>query len=404
MGTHTVPATPAPSRKVPGPLQFFFYTRGDSRLASSRTRAYQYVPVLRSLGHSVRTLVDQPYWDCIIATCSSPIRRLLLVLLQKTFPLFHWYNRLRLLLTVRKDEVVIVQKVLLPSWLLRKIKDRSALLLFDFDDAIFLPKFPGAARRFRLCTSLADGVILENNFNRRHVLPFNENILKITGPVDCRYYTPRADKPSGQCLGWLGSPSTEIYLSLIVEPLRRLLDEFPDAELLLVGATHKPFEHRRIRLVPWSLSAEKDSLTRMDIGLMPLKASDWERGKGGYKALVYMAMEIVPVVTPLEISAEIVEDGITGYHATDKEEWYERLKYLLNSPEQRRSMGRNARNRVLQNYSLEKAAEKLVAFVENLLYGKESSRRKCRTIAPPVSTSPRPCSSLSLDSPRRDLD
>ena len=334
-------------------------------MASSRTRAYQFLPYLQKEGLSIKIIVAEPYLDAIIDMADSKIKKNLLRALRKSFKVFKWWNLLKLLLFSFFSESIIIQKVILPKWFMFLLSKSNQILLFDFDDAIFLNLDPHSLDLFNNTLKICKGVILENDYNAKYVHKFNTNILKITGPIECNYYFPSLSKNNGNVvLGWIGSPSTEKYLNSIMPVIRTLLNEYENLRCLFVGLkSSNVYEHKRIHIYPWNLGNELELLSEMDIGIMPLYNTDWERGKGGYKALVYMSMKIPPVVTPVEILKEIVIDSLNGFHAVNEQQWYDRLKTLIDSPEKRSIMGGNARDTVIKKYSYESSVPPLIGFI-----------------------------------------
>ncbi|MEJ7712383.1 MAG: hypothetical protein WKF84_21640 [Pyrinomonadaceae bacterium] len=93
------------------------------------------------------------------------------------------------------------------------------------------------------------------------------------------------------------------YVYAVEEPLADFLAERPDSELLIV--CDRPPSFKRIpsqswRYVPWSPANEVDLVREMDVGLMPLADTEWERGKCAFKMLSYMAVGRPVVVSPVE--------------------------------------------------------------------------------------------------------
>ena len=90
----------------------------------------------------------------------------------------------------------------------------------------------------------------------------------------------------------------------------------------------------------------------MDVGLMPLDDDIWAKGKCGFKALQYMALQIPPLVSPEGVNKEIVEHGIDGYYCRNSEEWQSYIIKLMNEPQIRKQLGARGREKVANNYSV----------------------------------------------------
>ena len=93
-------------------------------------------------------------------------------------------------------------------------------------------------------------------------------------------------------------------------------------------------------------------IARMDIGIMPLLDSPWERGKCGYKIIQYMACGLPVVASPVGVNVNIVHHGENGLLATDEAAWRDALERLIASPALRERMGAAGRARVEAEYSL----------------------------------------------------
>ena len=76
-----------------------------------------------------------------------------------------------------------------------------------------------------------------------------------------------------------------------------------------------------------------------------------ERGKCALKALQYMALGVPPVVSPVGVNVDVVQEGVTGRFAGSSAEWEEALLSLIESPELRLRLGTAARARVEADFS-----------------------------------------------------
>src|SRR5690606_3591817 len=102
----------------------------------------------------------------------------------------------------------------------------------------------------------------------------------------------------GVTIGWTGSHSTLKYLGIVAPVLRDIQTRYTGKVQFRVIADLKPALDFKFEFVPWSKATETTALRQMDIGIMPLPDDEWAKGKCGFKALQYMAMEIPCVASP----------------------------------------------------------------------------------------------------------
>jgi glycosyltransferase involved in cell wall biosynthesis len=245
-----------------------------------------------------------------------------------------------------------------PAWIEARLGRRQPLV-FDFDDAIYLPAHAeaNAAARFlkrpgrvadvcRLARHVTVGNETLAGFARRHA----SAVTVIPSTIDTEAYVVRERAPNTwPVVGWTGSVTTLPYLRLLAGALARLRKQV-DFELRVIGGELE-MPGVNVRSVPWRAETEAEDLRPLDVGLMPLPDDEWTRGKGGMKALQYMGLGIPPVVSPVGANATIVEDGVSGFHARTEDEWVDRIASLLRDPERRRRMGAAGRRTVEEGYS-----------------------------------------------------
>ena len=109
----------------------------------------------------------------------------------------------------------------------------------------------------------------------------------------------------------------------------------------------------------WTSATEVPLLQEMDIGLMPLQSTEWEKGKCSLKALLYGAIGIPSVVSNVGTNPEAVIDGKTGLVVDSEKDWSVALERLVTDLALRRSLGAAARAHVIDNYSSRRWAPEL---------------------------------------------
>jgi glycosyltransferase involved in cell wall biosynthesis len=186
--------------------------------------------------------------------------------------------------------------------------------------------------------------------------------------IDLARYRQKTASPASSrfTVGWIGSPSTTPYLHSLAPVLRNLADVEGLRVVNVGGAPWTP-EDLAVDNLPWSEDTEVEDMLRFDVGVMPLPDDPWARGKCGFKLIQYMGCGLPVVASPVGANAQIVEHGLTGFHATTPDEWSQSLRALAGDPQLRARMGAAGFARVRTHYSLEAVAPRLVAMFRDVL-------------------------------------
>lgn len=238
-------------------------------------------------------------------------------------------------------------------------------VIFDFDDAIFVPQQSKANpfMRYLRCAwktsytvSRAHLVSVCNPYLVEWARSRNPRVALIATTVDETYHKPpeaaRRDRRL-PVIGWTGSHSTAKFLE-IVRPALVELQKRHEFEFRVI-CDHDPGcpELTHYRFVRWQLETEVEDLAAFDIGIMPVPEGRWERGKVGFKAIQYSALAMPSVVSSVGSGREVVVDGETGFVVeNDIESWTRALERLLVDLGLARDMGRKARTHILERYSV----------------------------------------------------
>jgi glycosyltransferase involved in cell wall biosynthesis len=165
-------------------------------------------------------------------------------------------------------------------------------------------------------------------------------------------------------VGWIGSQPTSIYLDRIVPVIERLNERGMPTRLLLIGADPR-VRGRGIEHRTWSLESEIDSLSEIDVGVMPMEDNEWARGKCGYKLLQYFSAGIPAVASPVGVATAMV-GAERGALASSADEWADQLLRLGRDARLRGELGANARAFVEREYSYQRWAPELARILREL--------------------------------------
>jgi glycosyltransferase involved in cell wall biosynthesis len=171
--------------------------------------------------------------------------------------------------------------------------------------------------------------------------------------VDTNAIEPRVLSARSQVtIGWIGSWSTTESLLSIAGTLRKAAEAF-GVRLLFVGS----FDLDRVRTaIPeaewrtWRADRERDDLAEFDIGIMPLADTPWNRGKGAFKVIQYMAAGIPFVASPVGMNVSVARDSGAGLLCADEAAWIEALGRLALDPDLRSELGAAGRRHACMTY------------------------------------------------------
>jgi glycosyltransferase involved in cell wall biosynthesis len=110
-----------------------------------------------------------------------------------------------------------------------------------------------------------------------------------------------------------------------------------------------------------------EDLQSFDIGLMPLVDDPWSWGKCGLKIVQYQGVGLPVVCTPVGVNRDLVEEGVTGFLAKTPEEWEKKLSVLIEDAPLREKLGKEGRKRVLEEYTVQSCASRLVSILKRMM-------------------------------------
>ena len=252
-------------------------------------------------------------------------------------------------------------------------------IVYDFDDAIFLPNVSDANRviaslkwagKVPEIVRRSAQVIAGNDylaaFARRH----NPAVLTIPTCVDTDKFTRRIDGQGGReplVVGWIGSPTTAPYLSILTDVFRSVHAVTPFQVKVSGAASAVVFEGVPTTNVPWSLADEVSLFNTCDVGVYPMADDEWAKGKCGFKAIQFMSCGVPVVASAVGENLEIIEDGVNGFLARSPDEWETKLRRLLTDAPLRARFGDAGRRTVEARYSLRVCAPKVAAVLDDVL-------------------------------------
>ncbi len=321
------------------------------QVAASRYRVLQYLPYLESNG--------------VEATVNLYPRTL--------------KENIQFFATLPQYDIVFLQRKRFNQPRLALLRKRAKRIVYDFDDSVMYrnskaksPISKTRRRRFVQMIKASDFVIAGNEFLKSQVLPIHSNVEVIPTSIDEeKYHLKRYPVEKGRVtIGWIGDHGSIHYLEKMKPIFKNLAKKYPWVELKIVCDVFFDCEQMKVIKKYWSSEEEVSDLQSFDIGLMPLVDDPWSWGKCGLKIIQYQGVGVPVVCTPVGINRDLVEDGVNGFYAMSPEEWEEKLSILIKGPALREKMGVEGRRRVLNRYTLQTCAPRLLSILKRVA-GKE---------------------------------
>jgi glycosyltransferase involved in cell wall biosynthesis len=297
--------------------------------------------------------------------------------LRKIIGTLHGYfRRTKDLFTLHEYDVVYIFMWATPigfpfyEWLILKSGKK---VVYDFDDAVFntsdyLSKLKGGYKS-RFLIKNCHQVVLSSPFLLEHCIQTNRfsKAQYIPCSLDLqRFKLKQTSWTSKIVLGWTGTFSSKHYLDSIKETLYEL-DKLVDIKIILITNFDYSLEGLDYEIIRWKESSEIIDLHKIDIGLYPLIQTDWSLGKGGLKALQYMAVGIPAIATDFGTVKDFIIHKENGFLVNATEEWVDSVKLLIENPMLRKNIIINARKTVESGYSVTSNKDKYLSIFKDLL-------------------------------------
>ena len=253
-------------------------------------------------------------------------------------------------------------------------------IIFDFDDAIFLPdtSFLKPSWRFLKCAWKAKHIIrmskmtiVSNRYLEAYAKKYNEKVCVIPTVLDTEKWPMKQDARENGSLviGWIGTATTAAYLEEILSIFGELAKKHRFI-LRIIGSSKKvEIPGVEVDNREWSLKTDWKHFHDLDIGIYPLPDDPWARGKAAFKAIQYMAAGVPVVASPVGMNCEVIQDGVNGFLAATQEEWLQKLSLLAEQPSLRRQLAEEGRKRVEALYATDLYRDHFLNLAKNVAAG-----------------------------------
>lgn len=327
---------------------------------SQRFRFEQYLDATKNAGHIIDIVpfIDEATWK-ILYTPKQFGKKIFAVLNA-------FWRRFQLLGQLKQYDYVFIHREAshigppIFEWMIAKILKKK--IIYDFDDAIWLPNYSEHNKLFhplkmygkvKSIMRWSHKISAGNDYLCDFARQFNSNVVCNPTTIDTENMHNRVKNQRTEkvVIGWTGTLTTAKYILEILPALQKLEKKY-DFVFQVISNEFPKVELKSFQFKKWKKETEIEDLLEFNIGIMPLVDDKWAKGKCGFKALQYMSLGIPAVVSPVGVNTKIVDEKINGFLCTTQEDWYNALSYLLENPEAREKMGKEARKKIEEHYSV----------------------------------------------------
>ncbi len=214
----------------------------------------------------------------------------------------------------------------------------------------------------------ADLVTTSTSYLKDYLHPLQPNIRILPNYLHDKLWTlrpiPLPSEAEKVVVGYIGGDTHFHDIHSIAPTLIRLLERFPERMKLRFWGCKPPDELLNFPGVDWTPLAILDyadfvsyfNNQTMDIAIAPLENTALNQAKSHLKFLEYSAIGAAGVYSHLQPYEKIIVQGENGYLASSPEEWETHLASLIENPERRLAIARNAQATVRKEWLLSEHA------------------------------------------------
>jgi O-antigen biosynthesis protein len=238
----------------------------------------------------------------------------------------------------------------------------------------------------------SDGVFTTTPHLREIYSQFNPNIHEIPNSIDFKgdsqfvgWGKVANRRHRDVRIGWIGGRCHYQDLQIVLDPLKRICNEFPNVTIRFVNSALRtsakeqglpdPFagiNKKQVqysdRSVPINRYAQFFAHQSFDIGLAPLEDCNFNRSKSNLRWLEYSALKIPTIASKVGHFQKTVINGKDGILVDNgyPNGWYDAIRSLVLNEVTRREMGKAAYKRVKQDFEAQKTSAKYVRLLKEL--------------------------------------
>lgn len=179
--------------------------------------------------------------------------------------------------------------------------------------------------------------------------------------------------PNEIVIGYLsGSITHNPDLELVKPALIKIMDEFPQVKLCIMGYLDLPkelkrFEERMIRKPFKDWRSLPEVIAGLDINLAPIEKTVFNEAKSENKWTEAALCKVPTVASDFGAFQNVISDSETGMLCGSSEEWYTKIKRLVEDEKLRKRIGERAHKKAMREYVTTYSGRGLAEYINSKL-------------------------------------
>lgn len=174
-------------------------------------------------------------------------------------------------------------------------------------------------------------------------------------------------------IGYLsGSITHNPDFEMVKPALIRIMDEFPQVDLMVMGHLDLPeelarFDGRVIKQPFKNWEELPKVIAELDINLAPIEETVFNEAKSENKWTEASLCRVVTVASDFGAFREVIQDGKTGVLCRNGEDWYKKIKKMVEDSELRKEIAERAYEKAIKEYVTTYSGRGLAEYIESKL-------------------------------------
>lgn len=239
-----------------------------------------------------------------------------------------------------------------------------------------------AQQIIEILAGISDMITTTTPYLKSALKKYNSNIKVLPNYMDMnRWDLPKLPQMKNKLrIGWAGSLTHMADLALVSAPIKKVLREFPETQLVIMGDSRiadmfSGYDVEYVPGVPFDEYPSRLHGLRLDIGIAPLKVTPFNKCKSNIKYLEYGIAKVPSVCSHIVYGKRNLDTRKRAIVAQSPTQWYLALRNLVVSKNLRQDIRLSAYTHVRQQYDLKNHIYKWDQAYSSLTVSPKSHKR-----------------------------